>query len=148
MGWGKTWTDVLGLQDLRGEARLEHLRDRLQRLAHAPARLEDLPPPRLDHVPVFISIGPLVVDGGQTLAPIVAHCVTTPVHAHTQSSLSGASSKVHEAAWVGVLRRSMVASERAGWSRKGVCEMGVVQRNAGGKEREDIVCPCMRDEGI
>ena len=42
----------------------------------------------------------------------------------------------------------MVAAERAGWPREGVCEVCVVKGNAGGEEREDVVCPCMRDEGI
>ena len=59
----------------------EHLRDRLERPAHAPARPEDLPPPRLHGVPLFVSVRPVLVGRRQAFSPAVAHRGAPPVYA-------------------------------------------------------------------
>ena len=46
------------------------------------------------------------------------------------------------------MRGGVVAAERAGWTCEGVREVCVVEGDAGGKEREDVVRPCMRDKRI
>ena len=113
----KRMEDALGFEDLGGEARLEDLRNRLERPARLAAQLDDLRARALELRLVLLTFQrPLLVRLREALPPCIAHQCPAPLDADPEPDFARTGGDMHGVARVGVISCCTIAPQRTRWA--------------------------------